>query len=101
MTLSEGTVADHVAARALVVALLEGQEDVLFKARGVHLQQRGPAVVRDSAVGFVSGPPRISPQHLFGLESGRGRRGARPPEAAHGGDSEDPGQRRLRRTMRR
>ena len=34
MTLSEGTVADHVAARDLVVALLEGQEDVLFKARG-------------------------------------------------------------------
>ncbi|CAE7944291.1 unnamed protein product [Symbiodinium sp. KB8] len=33
MTLSEGTVADHVAARDLVVALLEGQEDVLFKAR--------------------------------------------------------------------
>ena len=44
MTLAEGSVADHAAARALVDALLEGQEDVVFKARGVHSQQRGPEI---------------------------------------------------------
>ena len=34
MTLSQGTVSDHETARELVISLLEGDADLLFKASG-------------------------------------------------------------------
>ena len=96
VTLRDGTVADYIAARALVDGLLEGHDVVVYKAQVVHLQQRGSCVVCDSMVKRpVSGSSRVPPQHLCGLESGRDRLRAPPPEVVHGGDCKNLGYRRL------
>ena len=94
MTLSEGTVADHVAARDLVVALLAliccSRREGAFAADGSR--NRVGVLDRGRRVRLVV---NLAAASICGLESGGGRRGARSPEAAQGGDCEDPGQRRF------